>query len=178
MRKLPIALLLLLLLPLDGCRNRETGSAEPESFAFVVYPGARYLAPLTELTKRAHTVLAPNVEPPATAIYDTDAPVTKVAEYYAKEYGYPSVAPDATNNLSSGKPQAYYRSGDLNTDALAAKAIADKLGLHVDYSKAQGKYMAAEIQAKPNRPRVTVVRPYFDMSTSQTVDRTMVLMSR
>src|ERR1700688_4321270 len=104
MRKLSVAMLLLLLLPTAGCKNKEADTTEPESFAFVVYPGSRYLANLTELTKRAHTVLTPNVEPPPTAIYDTDAPVEKVAEYYAKEYGYLSVAPDATNNLSPAKP--------------------------------------------------------------------------
>jgi hypothetical protein len=176
---LPVALLALALaLSLAGCRNKESASDEPESFAFVVYPGARYLPALTEVTKRAHKVVSPNQDPPPLAIYDTDAPPEKVAEYYAKEYGYPGVAADATNNLKSTKPPAYYRSGDLNVDAMAVKPIADKLNLNVDYSKAVGSYKAAEIEPKPNRPRVTIVHPYFDMTTSQTVNRTMILMAR
>ena len=56
--------------------------------------------------------------------------------------------------------------------------IAEKMNLKIDASKAQGHYKAAEIAAKPNRPRVTVQRPYFDVSTSQTVERTLILMSR
>ena len=53
---------------------------------------------------------------PPIAIYDTDAPLDKVAEFYAQSYGYNKVAPDATNNLSSAKPPAYYRTGDLAKD--------------------------------------------------------------
>jgi hypothetical protein len=180
MRKLSSLALLALAfaLPFTGCTNKEKESNEPESFAFVVYPGSRYLPQLTETTKKAHKVLTPNTEPPPVAIYDTDAPVEKVAEYYAKEYGYSNIAADATNNLSSTKPPAYYRTGDLNADALAVKPLAEKMNLTVDYAKAQGTYKAAEIEPKPNRPRVTIVHPYFDMTTSQTVDRTMILMSR
>ena len=171
-----LLLALVVTLPFAGCKSKEQ-SNEPETFAFIVYPGARYLAQLSETTKQAHKAINPAVEPPATAIYDTDAPVEKVAEWYAKELGYTTVAPDSTNNLSSAKPPAYWRSGDLNTDALAVKPIAEKMKLNVDYAKAQGKYKAAEIEPKPNRPRVTIQRPYFDMTTSQTVDRTMILMS-
>jgi hypothetical protein len=172
-----LLLALVAVLPLAGCRHKENPSNEPESFAFVVYPGSRYLPQLTEVTKNAHKVVQPNQDPPPTAIYDTDAPVDKVAEYYAKEYGY-TIAPDATNNLSSAKPPAFYRSGDLQTDIQAAKPIADKMKLNFDITKAQGKYRAAEMEPKPNRPRVTIQRPYFDVTTSQTVDRTMILMAR
>lgn len=173
-----VLLALVVTLPFAGCKSKENEANEPETFAFVVYPGARYLAQLSETTKQAHKAINPAAEPPAIAIYDTDAPVEKVAEWYAKEFGYSTIAPDATNNLSSAKPPAYWRSGDLATDATAAKPIADKLKLNVDYAKALGKYKAAEIEPKTNRPRVTVQRPYFDMTTSQTVDRTLILMSR
>jgi hypothetical protein len=172
-----LLLALVIALPFAGCKKKEEAN-EPETFAFIIYPGSRYLAQLSETTKQAHKVIKPNEEPPMTAIYDTDAPVEKVAEYYAKEMGYPTIAPDATNNMSSAKPPAYWRSGDLNTDAMAVKSIADQMKLNVDYAKAQGKYKAAEIEPKPNRPRITVQRPYFDMTTSQTVDRTLILMSR
>jgi len=40
-----------------------------------------------------------------------------------------------------------------------------------------GHYRAAEIDPTPSRPRVTIQRPYFDASTSQTVDRTLIMMS-
>jgi hypothetical protein len=167
---------LALLLALAACKGEK--SNEPEAFSFVVYPGSRYLAQLTDLTKQAHKVITPTEEPPPTAIYDTDAPVDAVAEFYAKSYGYNKIAPDATNNLSAAKPPAYYRTGDLGADARAIVPIAEKMNLKVDTSKAAGSYRAAEIAPKPNRPRVTVQRPYFDVSTSQVVDRTIILMAR
>lgn len=163
----------------SGCKKEPSATtSEPEAFSFTVYPGARYLAQLTELTKQAHHIIKPNEEPPATAIYDVDAPVEQVADFYAKAYGYDKVAPDATNNLSVSKPPAYYRAGDLAADQKAIEPLLPKLNLKTDISKAQGKYKAAEIDAKPNRPHVTIQRPYFDVTASQVVDRTMILMSR
>ena len=160
-----------------SCKGEEE-YAEPEAFSFVVYPGARYLGQLTEKTKEAHKTMNPAVEPPPTAIYDTDAPVEQVAEYYAKQYGYKGVAPDMTNNLSAAKPQAYYRSGDLAADQAVIADLLKKMNMPTDTSKAQGTYKAADIAPRPNRPRVTVQRPYFDVTTSQVVDRTLILMSR
>ncbi|MEO8381095.1 MAG: hypothetical protein ABI779_15640 [Acidobacteriota bacterium] len=162
---------------LVGCKGKEE-FAEPEAFAFVVYSGSQYLGQLTETTKNAHRALAPGQEPPPTAIYDTDAPVEQVAEYYAKEYGYKEVAPDVTNNLSAAKPQAYYRTGDLATDTKAIEELLKKMNLPTDVSKATGAYRAADIAPRPNRPRVTVQRPYFDVTTSKVVDRTLILMTR
>ncbi len=175
-RLLLIALVALTVL-FAACKGEEE-YAEPEAFSFVVYPGARYLGQLTEATKQAHRVLNPGHEPPPTAIYDTDAPVEQVAEYYAKQYGYNEVAPDQTNNLSAAKPPAYYRGGDLATDVNAIKDLLQKMNLQTDTSKAVGAYKAADIAPRPNRPRVVVQRPYFDATTSQVVDRTMILMSR
>lgn len=167
---------LALVLALAACKGEK--AKEEESFSFVVYPGSRYLPQVTDLMKQAHKIITPAEEPPPTAVYDTDAPMEQVAEFYAKSYGYNTVAPDATNNLNAAKPPAFFRTGDLATDVQAVVPIAQKMGLKVDTSKAVGKYKAAEIAAKPNRPRVTVQRPYFDVSTSQTVDRTIILMSR
>ena len=168
---------LLLLSIIAGC-SREDEYSEPEAFSFVVYPGARYLGQLSEVTKQAHKVLKPNEEPPPVAIYETDASLDEVANFYAKAYGYGTVAPDVTNNLSAAKPAAYYRNGDLASDNKATSDLLAKLNLKTDVTKAVGAYKAAEIEAKPNRPRVTVQRPYFDVTTSQVVDKTLILMSR
>ena len=180
MKSLSRALLaaLVCLLVVSGCKKAESETAEIPGFSFTVYPGARYLAQLTELTKQAHRVMQPNEDPPPTAIYDVDAPLEQVAEYYAKAYGYEKVAPDASNNLSVTKPPAYYRAGELAEDVKTIEPLLPKLNLKTDLSKATGKYKAAEIEAKPNRPHVTLQRPYFDVSTSQVVDRTLILMSR
>ena len=175
-RTLMLALLALAVV-FAACKGEEEYS-EPEAFSFVVYPGARYLGQLTETTKQAQKVINPSVEPPPTAIYDTDATVEQVAEYYAKQYGYSSVAPDATNNLSAAKPSAYYRAGDLQADVKGLEELIKKMNLPTDISKAQGTYKAAEIAPRPNRPRVTIQHPYFDVTTSQVVDRTIILMSR
>ena len=45
-------------------------------------------------------------------------------------------------------------------------------------SKAVGSYKGAYVSPRPNRPQVTIQRPYFDVTTSKVVDRTMILMSR
>lgn len=172
-----LSALLVLAVVFTACKGEEEYT-EPEAFSFVVYPGARYLGQLTETTKQAHRTMNPQQEPPPTAIYDSDAPVEQVAEYYAKQYGYPPVAPDVTNNLSSVKPNAYYRSGELGGDAKAIADLLKKMNLQTDVSKAAGVYKAADIAPRPNRPRVTVQRPYFDVMTSQVVDRTLILMSR
>jgi hypothetical protein len=161
-----------------GC-HKEKEENEEEAFSFVVYPGAKYLPHLTELTKQAHKVISPNApEPPPTAIYDTDASVDDVANFYVKAYGYSAIAPDATNNLSAAKPPAYRRSGDIAADVKSIEPLLPKLNLHPDLSRATGTYKAVEIQGKTNRPRVTIQHPYFDVTTSQVVDRTIILMSR
>ena len=167
-------LVLVLIAFAAGC-TKEEESNEPDTFTFIVYPGSRYLGKITEATRQAHKVLSPNQPPPAVAIYDTDAPVDEVATFYAKAYGYGSVAAD---NLSSKPPAAYYRGGDLGTDVKGIAQLLPKVGLNTDISKAQGTYKAAEISRKPNRPQVTVQRPYFDLTTSQVVNRTIILMQQ
>lgn len=169
--------LLVLTAFLAGCKGKEE-LAEPEAFSFVVYPGSRYLGQVTESFKNAHKTLYPANEPPPIAVYDTDAPVEQVAEFYAKEYGYKEVAPDVTNNLSAAKPPAYYRTGDLQTDAKGIEDLLKKMNMPTDITKAQGQYRAADILPRPNRPRVTVQRPYFDVTTSTVVDRTLIFMAR
>jgi hypothetical protein len=173
-----LAAAMLIALVATGCSKEKKESTEPESFAFTIYPGSRYLAPLTDLWKQARKVLRPNDDVPPIAIYDTDAPIEKVADFYAQSYGYNKVAPDATNNLSSAKPPAYYRTGDLAGDVAGIVPVTQKLNVKLDLSKAVGAYRAAEIDPKPNRPRVTIQRPYFDASTSQKVDRTLIMMTR
>lgn len=163
---------------LTACKGEKKAAvSEPATFSFTIYPGSRYLAQLTDVSKQGWHAARPTDEVPPMAIYDTDAPVDKVAEFYAKSYGF-TILPDATNNLSSAKPQAYYRTGDLATDVKAVAPITEKIHLKVDFSKAVGSYHAAEIDPKANRPRVTIQRPYFDVTTSQVVDRTIILMSR
>lgn len=172
-----IAGIVLLVVLAAGCA-REDQYAEPESFSFVHYPGSRYLGELTELTRQAHRLVNPNQEPPPIAIYDTEASVEEVANFYAKSYGYKTVAPDATNNLSATRPPAYFRTGDLGADIKSIQDQLPKLGLNADVSKAQGAYRAAEIERRPNRPHVTIQRPYFNAKTSEVVDRTIILMAR
>ena len=173
-----LAVMLVVSAALTGCKH-EKGPGAEEAFSFVVYPGAQYLPHLTEMTKQAHKVLKPGEpEPPPTAIYDTDASVDDVANFYAKSYGFGTVAPDATNNLSAAKPRAFFRNGDLHTDAQAIQPLLQQMKLTTDIARAQGTYKAADIDAKPNRPRVTVQRPYFDVTNSQVVNRTLILMSR
>jgi hypothetical protein len=171
------ALLLLAAVLVATCKGEEEEYAEPEAFSFVIYPGSRYLGELTEKTKQAHKVANPKVEPPPTAIYDADATVEQVADYYAKQYGYGEVAatPPAAG---AAEPRAYYRTGDLAKDNQALAGLLPQLGLQTDLSKAVGTYRGAFVSPRPNRPQVTIQRPYFDVTTSKVVDRTLILMSR
>ena len=173
--RLLLSALLLLSAIFVACKGEEE-LAEPEAFSFVVYPGARYLGQLTETIKQAHKVITPQQDPPPTAIYDTDAPVEQVAEYYAKQYGYNEIAPNPP--AAGATPTAHYRTGELSADAKVIEPIAKQMNLPLDVTKATGTYKAADLAARPNRPRVTIQRPYFDVSTSQVVDRTLILMSR
>src|SRR5579859_5790007 len=86
------------LLALASCHKEQKSASapEPETFSFVVYPGAQYLQELTDLDKRAASSEKPNDPVPPLAIYDTDAPLDTVAGYYVKQYGYSKIAPDAT----------------------------------------------------------------------------------
>jgi hypothetical protein len=169
------SVLVLVVLVLAAACGKEDEYNEPETFSFIIYPGSRYLGQITEATRQAHKVLKPNEEPPPVAVYDTDASVEDVANFYAKSYGYGSVAPD---NLSSKNPPAYFRGGDLGADAKSIEQLLQKMNMKTDVTKATGTYKAAEIAARPNRPRVTVQRPYFDVTTSQVVNKTVILMSR
>lgn len=179
MPRLPRPLLVVLIaLPLlFSCRGEEEYT-EPEAFSFVVYPGSRYLGQLTETTRQALKIIDPSQEPPPVALYDTDATVEQVTEYYASQYGYPQVAPSASNDMSAAKPPAYYRTGELAEDVKAVQDLVPKLGLNTDVSKAVGTYKGSYLAPRPNRPRVTIQRPYFDMIKSEVVDRTLILMSR
>ena len=173
-RSFLIAGIVVLLTIIGGC-SKEDDYSEPEAFSFVVYPGSQYLGQITEATRQAHKVMKPNEEPPPVAAYDTDASVEDVANFYAKSYGYSTVAPD---NLSSKNPPAYFRGGDLAADIKSIEPLLPRLNLKTDVSKAAGAYKAAEIAPRPNRPRVTIQRPYFDVTKSQVVDKTIILMSR
>jgi hypothetical protein len=175
--RLLLSALLVLTAVFAACKG-EDEYTEPEAFSFVVYPGSRYMGQLTENIKAAHKLINPAQEPPPTAVYDTDAPLEQVAEYYAKQYGYKEVAADMNNNLTATKPPAYYRAGDIAADAKQIEGLLKQMNLATDVSKAVGTYKAADIAPRPNRPRVTVERPYFDVTTSQVVDRTLILMSR
>jgi hypothetical protein len=170
-----LAALLLLAAIFVACKGEEE-LAEPEAFSFVVYPGSRYLGQLTETIKQAHKIITPQQDPPPTAIYDTDAPVEQVAEYYARQYGYNEIAPNPP--AAGATSTAYYRTGEIAADVKVIEPIAKQMNLPVDASQATGSYKAADIAARPNRPRVTIQRPYFDVTTSKVVDRTLILMSR
>ena len=177
---------LLLLIPLLGCRREksadvsdyESRDSQGSGYTFIVYPGARLLTELTDLRRKAQSTLANGSGAPPQAVYDTDASVEAVATFYAKQYGYGKVARDATGNFSSASPPAYYRTGDLAQDNAGMKSVLDRLGFKADLSKAVGTYEGAQISAQPSRPAVTLTRPYFDVTKSQVVNRTLIIMYR
>lgn len=171
-----IALLLVSIALIAGCKGEQKAPEAADPWSFVIYPGSRYLGQLTDVHKAAYKAIDPNAEVRPTAVYDTDASVEDVARFYASEYGY-QLAAEAPADATK-KPDAYFRSGDLATDHKAIEGLLPKLNLHPDAAKAIGAYRAAEIAPKVNRPRVTIQRPYFDVTKSEVVDRTFILMTK
>ena len=180
MTRFPRSLLILFLVlgAIAGC-SREKSADSEAPFRFVVYPGARSLPQLNAVTRDANRLLKPGQQDVSgTEIYDTDASLDQVAKFYADSYGYGSIAPDGGHGLGAVKPPAFRREGDLQTDQKAIEPLLQKLNLKTDVSKAAGTYEAVEIAAKTARPQVTIQRPYFDVTTSQVVNKTLILMSR
>lgn len=158
--------------------DQEVADLQASSYNFQLYPGAEYLAPQTELLRRAHFVLQPEAKSaPPMAMYDTAAPLEEVAKFYGEKYGY-TIAPNEVNDFSSVKPQAYYTQGDLAADTMQVKPILDQLKVTSDLTKATGSWKGTHISPKPNMPRVTLQRPYFDFVNSRVVDKTLILMVR
>ncbi len=168
-------LLLIALVACFAC-GREERDANGNAIEFKVYPGSRNLPELTELFKKASAVGNPGHPVPPQFLYDTDASLDDVANFYAKNNGYSKVAPDASGNMSSVAPPAYYRSGDLHADNAGLSGLFDKLNMKVDLTKAVGQYRGAHISASEGHPRVTLSRPYFDPTKSQVVNKTLIIM--
>lgn len=178
---------LLVAVSLVGCRKEsplrplseyESADLQARTYNFQVYPGARFLEKQTELLRRAHFVMQPNAtEAPPMAMYDTEAALDQVAQFYADRYGY-KLAANQTNNFSSVQPDAFYTSGDLAKDVQTIKPVLDQLEVQTDLSKASGEYRAAHISPSENMPRVSLQRPYFDLISGQVVDRTQILLVR
>ena len=87
---------LVCLAAIAGCKNKESQSSEDiPGFTFTVYPGAHYMAQLTDVRKKGLQFVNPREAAAPMAIYESDAPLEQVAEWYAKAYGYSKVAQDA-----------------------------------------------------------------------------------
>jgi hypothetical protein len=161
---------------MSGC-TRENELQEVREFTFVVYPDARYLGQLTGLTREAHQLVNPGVQPPRVAIYDTEDSLETVARFYVRAYGYEDIA-DHAPSPPAAAPPAYYRSGDLAADVNAIAPLIPRLSIQkIDISRARGQYRAVEVAARTHRPRVTLQRPYFDVTVSRVLDRTLILMA-
>jgi hypothetical protein len=176
----------LLALLVVGCRKEknqqlseyESQGVRAKVFSFQVYPGAKALPAYSDLLKRAHFVLHPGAtSAPPMEVYDTDASLDQVAKWYADKYGYAKIA-DAPAAPGTTPPQANYTSGDLKTNLDKVQPILQKLNISYDSSKITGTYRGATFQPQVDLPRVSLQRPYVDLTTGQLVDRTLIVMVR
>jgi hypothetical protein len=184
-RALLIALLVILLLP--ACRREravqplsdyESADVQAKAFNFQIYPGARFLEEQTDLLRRAHFAMNPDAkEAPPMALYESDAPLEQVAQFYGEKYGY-RIADNMANDFKTVKPQAYYTTGTLEQDIEGVKGLANKLELNTDFEKAQGAYRAAYFSPQVTLPRVSLQRPWFNSLSSEVVDSTLIVMVR
>ncbi|MGA7614540.1 MAG: hypothetical protein WBX15_05100 [Thermoanaerobaculia bacterium] len=184
-RMLPLLLVLLASFPIACNREKlvplseyEVTDVEAKAYNFNVFPGAHFLEPQTQLLRKAHFVLHPKAkEAPPMAMYDTEKPIEEVAEYYANLYGYQLLQPNEAKKAKE-KPQAYYSEGSLRTDAQALIPLLPKLGLSADVSGATGGYKGVYVAPTEKYPRVTLQRPYYDVLSNTTVDKTLIILVR
>jgi hypothetical protein len=152
----------------------EAAAVQAKAYNFHVYPGASFLEQQTDVLRRAHFVQHPDAaDAPPMAVYEAEAPVEQVAAFYADKYGYPTVAESA----GAQAPKAYYTSGDLS-ESLAIRPITEKLGMNLKFEGLSGPWRGAHIAPRPDMPRVTLQRPYFDFVNDRVVDRTLIIMVR
>jgi len=179
-----LAVLGLIVLLLAACRKEksqplsqyESAEVQARAFNFQIYPGARFLERQTEMLRQAHFVLQPAAtEAPPMALYDTDAPLEKVAEFYAQKYGY-QIAQNQANDFKSVKPSAYYFVGDLAASGNEIKPILEKMKVTADLTRSTGAFRGAYFAPQVHLPRVSLQRPYFDLVESKVVDRTQVVL--
>ncbi len=155
----------------------EASEVQAKAYNFVVYPGSRFLEQHTDVMRRSHFVLNPEAsDAPPMAVYESDAPVDEVATFYADKYGYGAVG-EGAGPAGAGQAKAYYTSGDLS-ESLAIKPITEKLGLQLKFENLSGPWRGAHIAPRPDMPRVTLQRPYFDYVNDRVVDKTLILMVR
>lgn len=181
---LPLALCAVVLL--ISCQNEpemrvldeyESADLAARAWSFQVYPGSEFLADYTDAFRRSHTLLTPeSPEPPPIAVYDTDASVEDVAQFYAETYGYEAVAPPPEDPDSA--PPAYFTSGDIGADTRKIADLLRQLGYQHDFSTLEGKWKGAHIAPTGPYPRVTIQRPYFHFASGEVRDRTLILMVR
>jgi hypothetical protein len=178
-----VTVLMLLILACGGERaeplsDQESAEVQAKAFNFQVYPGAQFADAQTDLLRRAHFVMQPDaVDAPPLAVYETDAPLEDVAKFYAEKYGY-TLAENEANSFKTTKASAHYLTGDIGADTQAIAPVIEKLGTGTDVSKASGTYRGAYFEAQETLPRVNLQRPYFDISKSEVVDRTLIVMVR
>lgn len=154
----------------------EAAGVQAKAYNFVVYPGSRFLEQHTDVMRRSHFVLNPNAaDAPPMAVYESDAPIDEVAKFYAEKYGYPLA--ENAGPEGGAKPKAYFTSGDLS-ESLAIKPITEKLGMQLKFENLSGPWRGAHIAPRPDMPRVTLQRPYFDYVNDKVVDKTLILMVR
>lgn len=160
---------------LEPMAPHEAAEVQAKAYNFHVYPGAGFLEQQTDVLRRSHFVLHPDAaDAPPMAMYEADAPIDEVAKFYADKYGYPGLAENAGPE-GGEKPLAYFTSGDLS-ESLAIRPITEKLGLKLKFEGLSGPWRGAHVSPKPNMPRVTLQRPYFDFVNDRVVDRTLILM--
>lgn len=152
----------------------EVADLQAARYDFRAFPGAVHLEHQTSLLQRAHFILNPDAtEAPPTLVLEADAPLEQVAKWYAETNGYATIAESPSEGAA-----AYYRSGDLREDALAAKPLFQALSIEADVDGARGRYRAAHISPTTRLPRVTLQRPWFDALNGRVVDSTLIVMVR
>ena len=157
----------------------ETADVAARAWNFQVFPGAKFLPANTEVMRRAHFLLNPGaVEAPPLALYAVDASLDDVAQFYATKYGWERIAEAPAAADAATPAPAYFTSGDLGTSFAEVLPLLDQLDIRPAKRTAEGAWRGAHIDASGNMPRVSLQRPWVDVTTGETVDSTLILLVR
>ena len=164
----------LILLLASACGQERLEKVEEyvsqDPWAELAYPGAEQRVEQEDLLRKAHFLANPSADSaPHVEAYSTPDPLNEVAAFYARKYGYGVLPEDPT-------APAHLGSGDFADMRQSIEQIAAKLVETPDLEALKGPYRTAYFRGTGMLPRISLQRPYFDLTRGELIDQTVIVM--